>query len=177
MFPMRPVTGRALRTVDQVDQLIVQMRSCAWVVQPKLNGDRACLAVVNKRVYIQNRHGGWLSHTVTNAKDFLKLPSGTALDGEVYKGEFHPFELLALGGKSYLFATVDVREIMAERMCTLLGHPWLFPRPTRKWLMELSDNAPMYEGVVMKKAGAGSNYILLGNATQTSLTWLKKRWV
>lgn len=123
-FPMRPVEGRALRTVKDAIEVNQAMLDHEYVVQPKLNGDRACLAVVEGHVWIQNRHGGWYGFQVNNASAFLKPKwDGTAFDGEIYEGNFYPFELLALDGKSFLMASAAEREIMGQKMCELAKQP------------------------------------------------------
>lgn len=174
-YPMRPAKGRRLSRPVEIKQLwqdaVEQKR---WVMQPKLGGDRACLACVDGRVYIQNRHGGVFRHKVANAADFLKLPNRSCFDGEVFKGNFYPFELLAMNGVSLLTTVVHERVRLAKDMAGFLRHPWLFDTPLMDWLLRRKLNRPTYEGVVLKQAG--SPYILLGSETQTSQKWLKRLW-
>lgn len=164
-----------MRTDKDAQEVRQAMLDHEYVVQPKLNGDRACLAVVERRVWVQNRHGGWYGFQVSNANAFLrKMKDGTAFDGEVYQGNFYPFELLALDGKSFLMASAAEREIMGQKMCELVGEPWLFRQPDLKWLKELSAHLPKFEGVVMKERN--SPYIKAGNDSQENFHWFKRKW-
>jgi len=175
-YPMRPKKGRSLRTPRLVDELyadIQELEDC--VIQPKLAGHRACLAVVDKRVYIQGRHGTWFSRSVQNAPVFLKLPNRTCLDGEVYEGNFYPFECLAVGGNLFTFCTANEREIMAYQLMRLVKQPWIFNAPSRDWLLARRVNLPKFEGVVMKKMN--SPYVLLASDAQVNADWLKRTWV
>lgn len=174
-YPMRPAQGRVLRNSASVNQLLQDMKSGTWVVQPKMHGDRACLGVLNGKVYIQNRHGSWLRHKVKNADVFKKLPNATVLDGEVFEGKFYPFETLAVAGKNMTMATCMEREVLAMKLCQFLEIEWRFAKPSEKWLLNLRKNEPMFDGVVLKKAA--SPYIILGSADQVSLDWMKRRWM
>lgn len=172
---MRPTKGRTLSRPDSIRQLWHDaVEQGLWVIQPKLNGDRADLAVIDKKVYIQNRHGGWYRHKVVNKADFLRLPNRTCLDGEVFKGNFYPFECLASNSHSFMLAEVHERVRMAKDMASFLKHPWLFDPPTLKWLLNRAGNAPIFEGVVLKQVR--SRYLTLGTASQSSATWLKRLW-
>lgn len=174
-YPMRPIKGRRLDRPANIKQLWQDaVDEGQWVMQPKLGGDRAGLATVDGKVYIQNRHGGWYRHKVANAKDFLQLPNRTCFDGEVYKGNFYPFELLACNAKSLLKTVVHERVRLAKDLVGFLDHPWLFDLPTMAWLLRRGFNRPAYEGVVLKQTG--SFYVLLGSATQSSSRWLKRLW-
>jgi hypothetical protein len=136
-------------------------------------GDRACLAVRAGKVCVQNRHGGWYGHNV-DTEAFKELPDRTALDGEVRGGLFHPFEALAVNGKSLLRCTTSEREVVAYQLTRLVGQRWMFAHPSKRWLLSLGDNLPDWDGVVLKKASAP--YVLLGSSTQTSATWFKRVW-
>jgi len=174
-FPMRPIKGRRLdRPVNIKDLWHDAIDQGHWVMQPKLGGDRVCLACVDGKVYVQNRHGGCYRMKVGNAKDFLQLPNRTCFDGEVFKGNFYPFELLACNGRSLLKTVVHERVRLAKDLVGFLGHPWLFDTPTLPWLMRRAANRPAYEGVVLKQTG--SPYILLGSDTQSSSKWMKRLW-
>lgn len=174
---MRPVQGRGLRSQSTIQALWQEMRDEddeSWVTQPKLNGDRACLAVVDRRVFIQNRHKGWYRHKVANAREFLKLPDGTCFDGEVFAGCFYPFELLALSYRSFLGGTTIERTALAKEFSDRLKQPWMFPMPNLDWLLGRRHNLPQYEGVVRKKANA--RYTVHGSESQSSLSWMKRLW-
>lgn len=174
-FPMRPATGRVLRNKGNVEEFYSQvLRRNDWIVHPKLSGDRACIGILDGTVHIQNRHGGWYGHPVKNLEDFKKLPDRTVLDGEVFKGNFYPFDCLAVGGQSFLLEGVERREKRAFDIVQQLGHEWKFSRPTKAWVANLHANEPEYDGVVLKRAE--SQYIMLGSPSQASLDWLKRVW-
>lgn len=173
-FPMRPAIGPRL-TKKLAEEILAKMETKRYIYQPKLNGDRALLGIAERRIIVANRHYGWYHFQVENARDFLKLGDGTLFDGEVYKGKFYPFECLALEGRSYKCNTVDEREIMAMKMCRLVGTEWAYPTPTKKWLLNLDKNFPKYEGVVRKRSDFA--YQMLPNTSATSPGWLKHKWV
>lgn len=172
-YPMRPAKGRVLKSAASFAEFwCTTAQSDEWVIQPKMAGQRACLAFVNGHIYIQNRHGGWFGHGV-DVTCFLALPNRTALDGEVRNGLFHPFEALAVNGKSLLRCTTAEREVVAYQLTRTVGQPWMFERPTKRWLKS-AMGTPDWEGVVIKKATAP--YVVLGSSTQTSITWFKRVW-
>lgn len=173
-FPMRPYRGRALLRPANIRQMCDDAADGIWVMQPKLGGDRASLACVNGKVYVQNRHGSHYRYKVQNAADFLKLPDRTCFDGEVYKRNFYPFELIAMSGVNLKLTEAYERVRLAKDMVKFLGHPWLFDAPSLSWLLRRTANLPTYEGVVLKQAR--SFYVLLGSPTQTSQTWMKRLW-
>jgi len=172
-FPMRPTHGPRI-TKRFVKTILEQMETKRYLFQPKLNGDRVLLGISDRQVVASNRHYGWYQFQVQNATAWLKLGDGTLFDGEVFKGNFYPFELLALEGRSYKANTVEERAIMAMQMCRLCGVQWMYPEPTKKWLLNLGANLPAYEGVVRKRGDIG--YMMLPNASATSPGWLKMKW-
>ena len=175
-YPMRPAKGRSLRTSKLVDELYSEIKEPDdWICQPKLNGHRAALALVDKRIYVQNRHGGWYGHQVKNAAAFLKLPNRTCFDGEVYEGNFYPFECLAAHGHLFTICTANEREVFAYQLMRLIHQPWIFGKPSRAWLSNRRDNMPKFEGVVLKKVN--SSYVLLASPAQVSTDWIKRTWV
>lgn len=174
-FPIRPYPGHLLRNQGSVEEFYWQeLRKHDWVIQPKLDGDRACVGVLHGKVYIQNRHGSWYKHRVNNLEDFKKLPSGTVLDGEVFKGNFYPFDCLASAGKSYLMMTAGEREVMAYQAVKYIGHEWQFTRPNKAWVAKLHEHSPIYGGVVLKRME--SPYIISGDPSKVSLDWMKRCW-
>jgi hypothetical protein len=174
-FPMRPAHGSVLRNQGSVSTFIKnELSKHDWVIQPKLEGDRACVGVLNKNVYIQNRHGGWYTKRVKNLEDFKKLPSGTVLDGEVFKGNFYPFDCLALDGKTKMLCTASEREVLAFHVSKLLNHDWMFERPSERWVAALRGNMPVYGGVVLKRMG--SVYVIAGSPGGFNLDWMKQVW-
>lgn len=172
-FPMRPVRGRAL-TCKLIPELLERQAGHAEILQRKLNGDRVLLSIADRRVVACNRHGCRYGFSIKNAQRFLELGDTACFDGEVWRGEFYPFECLALDGRSYCHNTCEEREIMAMHVCRLLKVPWMYTRPTRQWLAQLKEHLPVYEGVVRKRADAP--YTFLASATQTSPVWIKHRW-
>jgi ATP-dependent DNA ligase len=172
-YPMRPTKGLKV-TKANVRQLFADITSGQHLAQKKLNGDRACLGVVDGRVVVINRRNEFLKHPVDNVKDFSRLPSGTLLDGEVWQKGFYPFEALAVGGTSFLSEGPHVREQEAMKISKHLGHVWLFTPPTLEWLEQLDANLPTWEGVVLKRAK--SPYIMPGGENQESPMWTKRKW-
>lgn len=175
-FPMRPATGRVIRNRTSVQELLkeVNQQKYDWIMQPKMSGDRACIAYLDGEVHVQNRHGTWYRHKVSNKDAFKKLPNKTVLDGEVFKGKFYPFECIAIDGKSMTDCTASEREVLAFQLCKFLGVDWKFERPARAWLLKLNTNQPEYDGIVLKRAH--SPYILGGSANTVSLDWMKRTW-
>lgn len=174
-YPMRPQLGRALQRVANIKELYREaVEEKRWIMQPKLRGDRADLAVVDGKVYVQNRHGGAYRFKVANGPDFLRLPNHTCFDGEVYKSNFYPFELLCCNATNLLRAEVHERVTLAKDMVRFIGHPWLFETPTLGWLLRRAANLPAFEGVVLKEYTC--RYVLLGSPTQSSKDWLKRLW-
>jgi hypothetical protein len=175
-FPMRPVQGRSLRTSKLVEELYAEIQEPEdWICQPKLAGHGAALAVVDNKVYVQNRHGGWYGHSVKNAMDFAKLPNRTCLDGGVYEGRFYPYECLAVGGNLFTFCTANEREVMAYQLMRLIKQPWIFGTPSKAWLLQRRANLPRFEGVVLKRMN--SLYAVLSSPAQVSADWFKRTWV
>ena len=174
-FPMRPAEGRILSRPALIKQLWHEaVDRKLWVMQPKLNGDRVCLACAGGKVYAQNRHGDSYRFKIANAKDFLALPQPFCMDGEVFKGSYYPFEVLACNGKSLLTAEAYERAALAKAMVRFIDHPWLFDAPSLDWLMRRGSNLPVYEGVVLKRWT--SHYVMLGSPRQSNLEWLKRTW-
>lgn len=173
-YPMRPIRGRALLRPTNIREMCEEAAEGVWVMQPKLNGDRVSLACVDGKVFAQNRHGGSYRFKIHNASDFLALPNRTCFDGEVFKGNFYPFEVLACNGRSFLMAEAHERVRLAKDMAQILGHPWMFDPPSLAWIMRRAANLPMYEGVVLKQTR--SPYVMLGSDTQSSTRWMKRLW-
>ena len=170
-FPMRPANGPKL-TKTLALEILEKMETKRYVYQPKLNGDRALLAYVDKRIIVCNRHYGWYQFQIANAGAWIKaLDSGSLLDGEVWRSNFYPFECLAEGGRSLKHNTMEEREIFAMQLCRLAKVEWMFKAPTKKFLLE--PRVP-FEGVVRKRADLP--YLMLPNASGISSGWLKHRW-
>lgn len=177
-FPMRPMTGRRLLSLDDIKRVCEQAETGEWVLQPKLNGDRVTLTRTNDHVYLFNRHGKCFKHTVLNEEDYLALPEGTVLDGEVYDKHFTPFECLVYGGHSLMNDCVRARIHEAKRIADQFDE-WIFEAPTFEELVELwqderEKRVPKWEGVVKKKTN--EPYIPLGSDGQESQVWFKHKW-
>lgn len=172
-FPMRPIAGPRL-SPNVIAKVIALLDSVRYVWQPKLDGDRAILSVVQRGVLICNRHGGLYGFRVNNAQNFLKLKDGSCFDGEVKNGLFYPFEAVALEGRSLRHNTTEERVIMAEQMCHFLKIDWKFAKPTADWLLDAGAHRG-YDGIVRKNADAGYN--LMTSAGSTSQPWRKFRFL
>jgi hypothetical protein len=179
-FPMCPAQGRSLKSPVYRRRLWEDMLSdpseIRTIVQPNLNGDRACLLVKDDKVLIQNRHGGWYRKNVSNKHDFLhrQMPDVTLFDGEVVDGVFHPAEVLVLSGKSLLNTTTSERVVLAFQLTRLIGQTWKFARPSKDWILAGPKNMPEADGVVLKQATG--QYVLAGSADQSNLMWIKRCW-
>lgn len=173
LFPMRPVEGLRLTSIERVNNVLDSMAN-GDVVQRKLNGDRAVLLVKDGRISVINRYCSTFSHPILNRDAFLAIPSGSVIDGEVYQRKFLPFEVLAIGGESLTKLGPKEREDEARRVCRLSQVDFIFGDITRAWLSNFGANAPMWEGVVVKQNG--SPYVPLGSSGQESKTWKKLKW-
>ena len=193
-FPMRPIEGRSLSTPDKAVELALEFTASGDLLQPKLNGDRACVAVVRSSmlagmdlrqfkfklrhfgpmtVLIQNRHGRGYGMPV-NLEAFAKCMASTCVDGEVFKGHFYPFEVLTLGGVSMMREGPKERANMAKVLCRSIGVDWLFAPPSLRYLRLCAGNLPFWEGFVRKKAG--SPYVPCANDSSVSSIWFKHKW-
>jgi ATP-dependent DNA ligase len=179
-FPMRPTTGYMIRTVDTIKRILDQVATGSHVIQPKLNGDRGTLTVLDGQVYIFNRHGSAYKMTVVNREDYSTLPDKTVLDGEIIDRHFTPFEAIVVGGKSLMDECVTVRiaeaKVIAEKY-----DEWLFETPSLEWLVEnFKTQVPLnnrcrWEGVVKK--ATKKPYTPMGSDSQDSPDWWKHKWV
>jgi len=179
-FPMRPTTGTPF-TPKNYANVLSAVKNYHW--QPKLNGDRVCAGVLDGKVYVQNRHGSFFKHPIHNLDKYLKLPSGTVLDGEVKDKEFLPFEALSYGTENFMKACPSERAKNAKIITEVVGVDWIFEVPTQDWILEqitiaaqsrLRHQNPKWEGIVAKLKG--SPYVPLGAETQTSRSWFKCKW-
>jgi hypothetical protein len=176
---MRPSTGIRIRTVDTIKFLLDQASSGHYVLQNKINGDRATLTVLDGEVYIFNRFGSAYKMTVLNREDYSTLPDRTVLDGEIVNRTFSPFEALVVGGKSLLDECVTVRIAEAKKIAEAYDE-WLFEYPTFEQLVSwFESQRPLglkcrVEGVVKK--ATKTPYRVLGSAGQESSDWWRHRW-
>jgi ATP-dependent DNA ligase len=167
-YPMRPTSG--VRCT--VAQLIRDLDSKQWAIQPKMNGDRADLGITEQGALIQNRHLGTYSFPVLNKHVFEALPAGTLLDGEVWNSNFYPFECLAYGSRLMLDIPVEWRIYQAKQVCETLGVDWMFETPTPEWVLANQTNKT-WEGYVKKRIG--SPYLIWGVEREAD-TWFKVKW-
>ncbi len=169
-FPMRPWHGLALDSAERVKAVSAMRKT--HVLDRKLNGDRVTIGKTEK-LYVANRHGSWYSFGVENRHLLENLPPGTVLDGEVWKKNFYPFDVLAFNGSNTCFTAVEDRRKFVKQLCESLGIKWMWDVED-EWMEKLAKNAPTWEGVVAKKLG--SSYIMLGSEARTSDSWSKNKW-
>ena len=197
-FPMRPKMGVRLTSVEQALKEISALHHL-YVFQPKMNGDRVLLATCawkNGGTHVKptpvieayQRYGKPYTFSFDKTP-WRALPDLTCLDGEVKDGEFHPFELLALAGESWLRKSVEERIAGAKDMCTKCGVTYKFDfkaftdselSPLEEFITrhltpsKLPRNtSPYWEGLVAKKKG--SKYNILGSIQDDPL-WTKLKW-
>jgi ATP-dependent DNA ligase len=175
LFPMRPRTGLVISRLEDLDNLDPDYH---WSL--KLNGDRALMGIKDGVAHYANRHGSWFKHNVVNTEAFTKRLKGTwLLDGEVYKKNFYPFELVESPDGSLTNACPSERAAKAMQICKILKVEWMYgtkdtlKQEARNCVLELRSNP--YEGVVGKLLG--SKYIPLGSASRDSSSWVKRKWV
>lgn len=172
-FPPRPAKGPPLASPTQLSRL-------GFYIQPKLNGDRACLAITGDRLVIQNRHGQLFRQPVELGPWHELLGRGQfLLDGEVWKKGFYPFEAVVLGGEDISRHHADKRAMAAARLCHAVGVDWLFDSPDSAWFTEQTkvrrgDLTRTWEGIVMKRFD--SPYVAAGSATAESSHWFKVKF-
>jgi hypothetical protein len=176
-YPMRPRHGVAIRDIATLERILDE-GSGEYDFTLKLNGDRGCVGVLDGDVHVQNRHGSWYKMTVDNLGVFAKLNGSWLFDGEVYKKQFIPFEVLVAGGQSMAGECPTFRRQAARMTCDRLSIPWPYGGAVES-LVEvvrecIASGSKHIEGVVGKKIG--SRYVPLGSEAQESPTWLKHRW-
>ena len=189
-FPMRPKMGVRLTSVEQALKEISALHHL-YVFQPKMNGDRVLLATCawkNGGTHVKptpvieayQRYGKPYTFSFDKTP-WMALPDLTCLDGEVKDGKFHPFELLALAGESWLRKPVEERIEGAKEVCLQCGVPYKFDIPSMEKFItrhltpsKLPRNtSPYWEGLVAKKKG--SKYNILGSIQDDPL-WTKLKW-
>jgi hypothetical protein len=175
-FPMRPETWDRIRTEEDL-RSAYDDTDYDWSL--KLNGDRACLAIVDGTTYLQNRHGSRYKMTADNVDDFAGLKGAWLFDGEVFGKKFFPFEVIIAAGKPTHAECPSVRKDYAKQICKRLGLPWMYGSSVRDSfqiaLNHLGTDGSIYEGLVGKRMG--SPYVPLGSAGSTSSGWIKRKWV
>lgn len=175
-YPMRPTHG-----VQCTETQLRADLARGDVLQPKLNGDRVELGVISEhgvnKVIVANRHMSLYKFKVQNAWKFQPLPVGTCLDGEVWKGNFYPFEALAIGSKLLINEPVERRIAEAKIVCSAIAVEWLFEQPTVGWvtaqLRAGMAKLKVLEGYVRKRKG--SLYSIVG-VERDHPDWTKIKW-
>lgn len=180
-FPMRPFTGARLFDEAAIDAALALQANGELILQKKLNGDRGVLGVLDSTVYLANRHGSFYKMTCDNTADFSDLPSGTLIDGEIYKKKFYPFEAIQIGdNKLFMERDTQLRIDAAQRVCCDLGIDWLFDIPTKAWMLEQKAIADaggdiVWEGVVGKAPRC--KYLPMASETSESANWRRMKWI
>jgi hypothetical protein len=164
-FPPRPVEGQKIKGPKDLN---FKELAETYVIQAKLNGDRATALVLAGKVFIQNRHGSWFKHPVENQQELLKLPDRTVLDGEVWKKKFYPFEAVVIGGDSFMLRGPELRVQTCVTVCQHFKLPYIFSWENAK----VTDE---WEGYVFKEKG--TPYLPLGSESQTTQGWWKRKWI
>lgn len=173
-IPMRPRIGRPIRTSREIKSAVDVLDDDKTLVRPALCGTRACLAVVDRNIFIQDDSGKWITKPPRNGRDFLKLPNNTCLDGYIAYGDFYSADCVALRGQSLLRNPASERETVAFQLCKFLEHPWLFQQPSPKFIRARRQNLPRFPGLTLKDYM--SFYTLLSSQTETSESLLKRLW-
>lgn len=174
--PARPrCTLHKLDKASFLAQYEQDIADLSVVIQPKLNGDRAGIGRCADGVLrVQNRHLGWTTQAVRNLAAFRRLNPGTFLDGEIEGGNFYPFECVALDGDSLVRSTTRCRVAAAKRLCEVLGIPYIFDAPTRKFAAAHVKNLPRWEGYVRKVDAA--SYSIGHSAAAETTDWCRVKW-
>lgn len=163
-----------MERVSDVETVRADVLSGKRLAHRKLNGDRLVVGLVGGSAIVTNRHGGMSKSTVLNIDAFRKeLPDGTVLDGELWKRNFYPFDVLAVGGESWTSRPCRERERDVRIICQTVGVKWMWDVDD-VWLSNLASNDDQWEGVVLKDAE--SHYAIAGSATREHPAWVKRRW-
>jgi ATP-dependent DNA ligase len=172
-YPPRPLHGKALTKATVFD--FIKKMSKTHLVQPKLGGDRAIVVKLGDTLRAFNRHYGPYKQSVTLTR-WANLPEGTVLDGEVYKKEFYPFEVVKYGPENLMAKGPEDRAAKAKTISAEVGQPYLFDTPTPESASEFiaMDGTNKWEGIVCTERG--SRYTPLASAGQESRTWIKLKW-
>lgn len=173
-LPMNPQIGLPLHTRTQIKSAVEELDNETVLVQPTINGQRVCLAVVDKNVFITDQAGRWVTCPPHNGHDFLKLPNNTCLDGFIVHNNFYAADCLAIRGQTLLGKTATERETVAYQLTKFLHHRWMFHRPSPKFIRAARHNLPEFQGLTLKDYM--SFYTLLSSQSQTSKAWLNRLW-
>lgn len=177
-YPTRPSTGSRL-TSDNVLVVVNDYRARGYIIQPKLNGDRGILVQAPGGVELWNREGTIYRAGEVNLGRWECLSPDTVLDGEIWQGEFYPFEAIVVSAGSLVHDRTAERIGWAIGQSARAGQDWLFETPTNEWLInEITlDADPLtrqWEGVVAKIDGA--HYRTMSHPEQEAGTWVRLKW-
>ena len=120
-----------------------QLEGGGWGFEPKLDGWRALVHVAGGQLSVYSRPGREVTDTVPQLAGLVgAVPAGTVLDGELVAGSgrassfyqlspslstkratvtFAAFDVLAVGGRSLVYAPYEARRRVLSAIC--------FPRP------------------------------------------------
>lgn len=171
--PMRAMRGRLL-TRRAVPTILDEVEQRIWVVQPAMRGTRAILGVKNNSVYVYDAHKTLITSDVHNAAIFAKLEDGACLDGIVREGTFHPFEALAVHGRSLLYSTTAERAVMAYSLTGFVNQRYLFSDPTVEFMNRLGRNDSIWSGLVLKRDH--TPYVPASDPETVSTEWTFREW-
>jgi hypothetical protein len=172
--PMKASVGEPLRTKVQIKSAVAELENENVIIQPVPGGVRACLALVDKKVFIQDQNGNWITAPPANGHDFLKLPNNTCLDGYIAGNIFYAADCLAVRGSSLIFRAAAEREAVAYQLTKLLHHQWLFRRPSSKFIQAAKQNLPNFQGLTLKDYM--SFYVLASKNPQLGKEWRSRQW-
>lgn len=174
-FPMRPFTGNRLFTREACEEAMALHDRGELILQKKLNGDRGVVGVAEDGVHLANRYGAFYKMTCEGLAKFRALPVGTLIDGEIWKKQFYPFEVIQYG-PTQLFneRNTQLRIDHAESICNSLGIEWLFTPPTLEWMDEWRGSSEVWEGVVAKEPRC--KYFPMASEGSESSKWRRMKW-
>jgi hypothetical protein len=171
---MKASVGAPLRTSKDIKNAVKELDNDAVLVQPALGGQRVCVAIVDKNVFITDDQARWITKPPRNGHDFLKLPNNTCLEGYITRDTFYPEDCLAVRGQSLIHRTAAERSAMAYQLCKFLQQPWLFDRPSPRFVKAARKNLPDYPGLMLKDYM--SFYVLISSNAEASKAWQKRLW-
>lgn len=177
ILPMRPTFAGILKSEDDL-RTVLSLPNV--IVQPKLGGDRVVLHKEESELKAFNRKGEPYKFSF-NTHPWMAIPRGTILDGEVFGGEFHPFDCLQFNGASLMEEKAIVRIGWAAEFCAFACVQFMFRAASFEWLRAaMAENRGkgqrmQWEGVVVKDAN--STYVPLSNYRHESYTWRKYKWM
>lgn len=176
-------------TLVSVDQPLFQLYSTAtsWVAEPKYNGSRLQLHIIDGKPEFWDRHGGQLAYTPTDEilstlSDIFPTTGYYVFDGELRHNkvigvrnkimlyDVHIFENELLIGIPFS----ERREIL-ERLLTIdtepVGIPMQYSNDFKTVFDKLVAENEEFEGLVMKKLTGELN---LGRTSGIDSKWMKK---